>query len=337
VALRSILGTGVNLANSAITLLSYVFIPQFLGLEQIEIFLRDNIYPGILVLVFSVGIPNYVKRSEELGLLLFLLILVSIIYFFSWNFLWYSNLLWLSIGVVSQKELIKGRFYLFSALILGLSLTNLTLILLTQDWRMAHLVSPLLVLVFYSFAVKSVNFSIKRIREILSSRFRVYSTLNKVLGISLLWWIISFRYKLEGESLYNLSVYQKVTLSMPVAVLGFISLINYLKNSLSWGWRKDMVSLVISIVIGIGLGWFFDDISWALTILLIFTHVPVVYLQNKLFEERYYTVLYIPFALSLFLIGIEYILYSLVGFLTIIRLCLYVQNWSSSSSLQRTR
>lgn len=336
-ALRSVLGTVVNLANSALTMASYVFLPQFLGLENIEYFLRENIYPGILVLVFSVGIPNYVKKSEEVGFLVFLLILVSIFYFVSWNFLWYSNLLWLLIGVVSQKELVNGRFYLFSALILGLSLTNFTLIFFTQDWRMAHFISPLLVLIIYAFAVESVNFSIKRIREKLRNRFRVYSTLNKVLSISLLWWIISWRYKLEAESLYNLSVYQKVTLSIPVAVLGFISLINYLKNSLSWGWRSDIISLLTAIIIGIGLGWYFEDISWVLLTLLIFTHVPVVYLQNKLLEERYYTVLYIPFAISLFLVGIEYILYSLVGFLMIIRLCFYVQNRSSSSSLQRTR
>lgn len=335
--MRSVLGTVVNLANSGLTMVSYVFLPQFLGLEQIEYFLRENIYPGILVLVFSVGIPNYVKKYEEGGFFLFLLILVSIFYFVSWNFLWYSNLLWLSIGIVSQKELINGRFYLFSALILGLSFSNFILILFTQDWRMAHLISPLIILIIYSLAVESVNFSIKRIREILSNRFKFYSTLNKVLSISLLWWIISWRYELEGESLYNLSVYQKVTLSIPVAFLGFISLINYLKNTLSWGWRRDIISLLTAIIIAIGLGWYFENISWILLALLIFTHVPVVYLQNKLLEERYYTALYIPFAISLFFIEIGYILYSLVGFLMIIRLCFNVQNRSSSSSIQRTR
>ena len=336
-ALRSVLGTVVNLANSALTMVSYVFLPQFLGLERIEYFLSENIYPGILVLVFSVGIPNYVKSAEEDSFLVSLLILVSIFYFISWNYLWYSNLLWLSIGIVSQKELVDGRFYLFSALVLGLSFTNFLLITLTQDWRMAHLVSPLLVLIIYGFAAESANFSIKRIREIFSNRFKVYSTLNKVLSISLLWWIISWRYKLEGESLYNLSVYQKVTLSIPVAVLGFISLMNYLKDTLSWGWRRDIIAFLTAIIMSVGIGWYFESISWLLLTLLIFTHVPVVYLQNKLLEERFYTALYIPFSISLFFIKLEYILFSLVGFLILIRVCLYVQNWSSNSSLQRTR
>lgn len=336
-ALRSVLGTFVNLVNSALTMLSYVIIPQFLGLERIEYFLIENLYPSILVLVFSVGIPNYVKKSEESSFLVFLIVLVSILYFISWNFLWYSNFLWLAVGIISQKELFNSRFYVYAALVLGLGITNLILIYFIQDWRMAHLISPLLVLSIFGFTVKPFNFSNTSILKMLSSGFKVFGTLNKVLSISLLWWVISWRYNLEGESLYNLSVYQKVTLSIPVAVLGFVSLVNFFKDTLSWGWRKDIISLCAAISISVGLSWYFEHISWLLLALLIFTHVPSVYLQNKFLEERFYAAIYIPFLISLVFIELEYILFSLVGFLFLIRLCLYVQNRSSSTTLQRTR
>lgn len=333
-ALRAVLGTVVNISNSALTMLSYVFIPRFLGIEQIEYFLVENLYPSIIVLVFSVGIPNYVKKSEEILFVSFLTILVSIAYVFSLNYLWYSNLFWIIIGVISQKELIKGNFNVFALLVLSLSVTNFAIIIISKDWRLAHLLSPVIVLLVYSIFVHVNKISIVNLLlKGLNQRFNPFNTFSKILSISLLWWIISWRYKLESESLYNLSVYQKVTLSIPVAVLGFVSLVNFFKDRLSWGWIKDSISLVVAIVISFVLSIYFDNISWILLSVLIFGHVPVVYLQNKLLEEKFYPILYIPFSVILVFINLDYLLISLAGFLILIRLCLYVQNRSGSTPL----
>lgn len=335
-ALRTFLGTLVNLLNSGLTMLVYVFMPQWLGLSHVEFFLNSNIYPSILVLVFSVGIPNYIKESEEVSLIILLFFLSSAAYIYSENFLWFSNLFWLLLGVMSQKELYHGRFYTYISLVLGLSLTNVLLVFCTSDWRLSHLLSPLVVLLIYIIVLNKM-----RIVNLLDSKinFKINSISNlfrKILSVSLLWWVITWRYNLEDASLYDLSVYQKVTLSIPVAVLSFVSLINFLNDSLRWGWKKDFLALIVSFVIAIIIHMYLYNISWILLTLLIFSHIPIVYFQNKLFEERFYVVSYIFTFLFLLFLEWKYLLHALISYLILIRIYLYVKSWRGITSLQRS-
>tara|TARA_B110000208_G_C11779620_1_gene433355 strand:+ start:1699 stop:2760 length:1062 start_codon:yes stop_codon:yes gene_type:complete len=211
--------------SSILNFTNFIFIPKFVGLESLDSFYEANLYPSALNLLLSPVLPIIAKNKVKL-LAEFLIILTLYFTVFCLTNLTtgVGNLLWVLFGLCNLIIFFKSKELEFIIYTLLNSLIFMGLILLFDDYIISFLltgcISLLIILLRHHNDI--FNFFTKISFPKLSN-FNFF--LRPFFSLSTFWLLflmyIEF-YQRNDLVLYN--YYQKIAVSIPVALFSYFSL-----------------------------------------------------------------------------------------------------------------
>jgi hypothetical protein len=222
-----LLGSFVNIINSALNFVIYIFFPILIGLNSFTNFQLENVKSSFIILMFSPSLPFIVYNRKFAIYTFFVLFFCTgiILFFLSSKSLLIANMLWLLYGFITMilyynNE--KRKFYFYTIL---LTVIQIITLLCFKDYYSSYLITSTGCFILILLLEKTSIFKFLHGIDLIFSKKILYSLLRPVFSISFFWQILLFIASKQGDdSFLSLTYYSKISLSTTVAIFTISSL-----------------------------------------------------------------------------------------------------------------
>ncbi len=312
--------------SSIINFLTFMFLPKYVGIIQLDLFYEKNILPSALTLLLSPVLPAVAKNKKKLFPPFIIILFIYFIIFCRGNvYTGLGNLFWILFGFTNMCLFFEGFEKKFIRLTLIHSLSFLLFTFVFKSFIYGYflsglssfiLVNPRVFFSYFSFVSYS---SIKNI-------YSYNSFLRPFFSISTFWLVLLLYIKFfDRENFVLFNYYQKISISIPVALFAYFSLDAYkiMKIELK-KYLLVFISCIISVVIcSLLVNKIIDEIElniYLITLISILSILPLISFNIISDEKNYrfiFAVLFFSFFICLYFLGVSYL-----NLILIIEFCL---------------